>query len=304
MGAAAAATPGAAGACTGGSLYIAAHEDDPLLFMLPDLGNDILAGRCVRVVILTAGDAGLGQAYFEGREAGLADALAAIARVPSHWRVRDAGIPHHPALLYMLQGNQRVSLVFLQLPDGRFDGDGFDGRGSMKELWERAIPTLTSLAMSPSPPSYAPSTYTRRGLIDAIRWLILDTRPNKIGLQDYVGPLDSPSDHSDHRAGARFSLAAAASYPYPAALVGYIDYAVLGDPVNLSGAAVKMKETAWFAYVPHDNQLSAVCPTIQSCLTPGNYGNYWFRQYTISPTVQLPLKTARASARQARVLAR
>jgi LmbE family N-acetylglucosaminyl deacetylase len=279
--------------CVGGSLYIAAHEDDPLLFMMPDIGHDIAAGRCVRVVILTAGDAGLDQGYWQRREAGLAAALAVVAGLPDRWRVRDAGVPEHPAPLLTLTGNPRLSLVFLQLPDGRSDGSGFDGRGSMKQLWENTIPTLTSLPVAPASATYHPSSYTRRALIDALLWLMTDTKPRKIGIQDYVGSVDGSGDHSDHRAGARFAVAAAQSYRGPGKLIGYIDYQILGNPPNLDRKDAAQKQAAWFAYLPYDNQVSVGCRTVESCMSPGNYGNYWSREYLISPAMRLPSSSAR-----------
>lgn len=289
-----AAPPGLVGPrpiCTGGSLYVAAHPDDPLLFMLPDLDHDIAAGRCVAVVILTAGDAGRPQDYWQSREAGLANALALLAGRASHWRACDLGIPGHPAVRATLQGDPRLSLVFMRLPDGRMDGTGFLGRGSLKMLWEGTSQTLASLGVSPQVARYQSSTYTRTDLIDALGWVIDTIQPSRIGVQDYVGSVDGTGDHSDHRAGARFVLAAAQSYAHRATLVGYLDYQILGYPPNVSGRDVARKQAAWFAYLPHDSllKLGGTCATVTGCLSPGNYGNYWSRQYVISPPVRLPV---------------
>ena len=277
---------------TGRDLFVAAHEDDPLLFMLPDLGQDIVRSRCVRVVILTTGDAGLGRSYWERREAGLAAALAEMSRVADDWHRQDAGIPGHTAPLYTLNANPRVSLLFLELPDGGFAGQGFDGRGSLKQLWEDKIATLTSVAGGPTLSGYRPSTYSHVGLVKALLWLMVDFRPTMIGLQDFVGSVDGSGDHSDHRAGARFALAAAQLYPWPAHLVGYQDYDILAFPSNIGAQGTALKQAAFYAYVPYDDQLKYVCPTPQSCMTPGNYGNYWSRQYRLDPALRLPVKAA------------
>ncbi len=288
----------AAGPCArGSSLYVAAHEDDPLLFMLPDIGHDVDARRCVRVVILTAGDAGLGQAYWQDREAGLAAALAVLAGLPDRWRLRDAGIPGHPAPLYTLTRNRRVSLVFLQLPDGRFDGSGFGGRGSLKQLWEGTIPTLTSLSVSPASAGYRPSSYPRQGLIEALRGLMVRSKPDTIGIQDYVGSVDGSGDHSDHRAGARFALAAAQAYGGPARLVGYLDYQILAYSPNVSAEDAAGKQAAWFAYAPHDLLVWGGCWNVETCMSPGNYGNYWTREYPILPAIRLRPETSHHARR-------
>src|SRR4051794_9535498 len=62
----------AAGApgCSRTSLNIVAHEDDDLLFMNPDIQNDLAAGSCMTTVFLTAGDGGYGTAYWHERELG------------------------------------------------------------------------------------------------------------------------------------------------------------------------------------------------------------------------------------------
>lgn len=41
--------------CTAGSLTFAAHPDDDLIFMSPDLLEDVTGGSCSRTVYLTAG---------------------------------------------------------------------------------------------------------------------------------------------------------------------------------------------------------------------------------------------------------
>ena len=59
----------AAGPCTGAVIYIAAHQDDTLLFQSPALLEDVRANKCVRTVFTTAGDAGKAAKYWEGRPA-------------------------------------------------------------------------------------------------------------------------------------------------------------------------------------------------------------------------------------------
>jgi LmbE family N-acetylglucosaminyl deacetylase len=274
--------------CGARTLYIAAHEDDPILFMLPDIGDDISAGRCVQIVLLTAGDAGLGQGYWLGREAGIAAAVAEVAGVPDAWRMRDAGIPGHPAPLFTLGTNPRVSLVFLRLPDGRSDGSGFNGRGSLLQLWEGAIAELSSLSLDPPSPTYSPSTYTRSGLIESLLWLMNKAEPDKIGIQDYVGEVNGCGDHSDHRAGARFALAAARSYRHPAVLYGYQDYQIRGEPANLTPDQEAEKQKAWLTYVAYDS-MPGLCRTTIECDAAENFGQYWLREYTF-PAVQLPMQ--------------
>ena len=51
-------------------VYFSAHQDDDLIFMSPSLLNDVASGVGVWTVYLTAGDAGLGEDYWRGREEG------------------------------------------------------------------------------------------------------------------------------------------------------------------------------------------------------------------------------------------
>ena len=77
---------------SGKTLNIVAHEDDDLLFLSPDLLHAIQAGRSVRTVFLTAGDAGNDTAYWTGREAGMQAAYAQMCGVANTWTQTDAGI--------------------------------------------------------------------------------------------------------------------------------------------------------------------------------------------------------------------
>lgn len=67
-------------------LAFVAHLDDDLLFMNPDIASNIEAGGCVRVVYLTASDAGEGEGYMLGRERGVRAAYAYMAHQPDVWK--------------------------------------------------------------------------------------------------------------------------------------------------------------------------------------------------------------------------
>jgi len=75
-------------------------------------------------------------------------------------------------------------------------------------------------------------------------------------------------------------------------VVGYQDYQILAYRPNVGPRGEAQKQAAFYAYVPYDDQLAHVCPTPQSCMTPGNYGNYWSRQYHLLPVLHIPVKTA------------
>src|SRR4051812_43618475 len=61
----------AAVSCPAGTVMnIVGHSDDDLLFLSPDLVHAVQGGWCVRTVVVTAGDAGRGAAYWQNREQG------------------------------------------------------------------------------------------------------------------------------------------------------------------------------------------------------------------------------------------
>ena len=65
------------------NIYFSAHQDDDLIFMSPSLMDDVASGG-VWTVYLTAGDAGLGEDYWRGREEGERAAYSAMGA--TGWR--------------------------------------------------------------------------------------------------------------------------------------------------------------------------------------------------------------------------
>ena len=145
-------------------LAFVAHLDDDLLFMNPDIASNIEAGGCVRLVYLTASDAGEGDGYMLGRERGVRAAYAYMAHQPEEWK-EDAGTAGGRRIArFTLKGNPRVQLWHMRLKDPWL------GKG-----WG----SLTPLSRTESEPGqnvdtlgpYAES-YTREQLIDTLADLI------------------------------------------------------------------------------------------------------------------------------------
>jgi LmbE family N-acetylglucosaminyl deacetylase len=265
--------------CKTHEAYVFAHEDDVLLFMMPAVSDAIAAGDCVRLIELTAGDAGTGVAgYWQGREAGLRVALASIAAEPNAWTKRDARIPDHPATFWKLKGNPRLTVVFLNLPDGQSEGTGFNATGyqSLYKLWEKQISSMTTVDKK--------STYTRPELIQTIAGLIRTSSATVVGIQDYTAPFTtvSPHDHFDHVAGALFTKLALTQYQIPATLIGYQDYSISGLGENLTPEQTTLKQDAFELYVPHDSEVQTVCETDSAC-SASTFAPYWSREYPLPP---------------------
>jgi LmbE family N-acetylglucosaminyl deacetylase len=265
----------AAGCAAGSTLYTVAHADDSILFQDPDIRTDIAAGRCVRTIFLTAGDAGLDATYWQGRENGVAAAYADLAAQPNVWRTADAGIPGHPAPLLTLVANPAVSIVFLRLPDGQSRGRGFGSTGlvSLEKLWLETVPSMTAVDRT--------SSYTRAELVAALTAAMTTYGADTIRTQDFLGAFGD-GDHSDHHAAAYFTRAAGELYVPRHTLIGYVGYGISTLAVNLSAAAAAAKQQTFFVYAPFDPPL---CQTVATC-EPAAYAGWWSRQYVNATVVQ------------------
>jgi LmbE family N-acetylglucosaminyl deacetylase len=248
---------------------VGAHEDDALLFMSPDLAHDVQAGKCVRSVVVTAGDNGMNQTYWHNRELGLEAALANMAGVANVWTDSDAGIAGHPMVLATLNAAPSVSVVFMRLPDGNLNGDGFvtTGFSSLQKLWTEALPSLTPVDNTAS--------YTRQGLIDTLTQLMAGSKATTIQTQDYVGAFGD-GDHSDHYGTGYFTRAAHQNYTTKHTLVGYQGYGTQTRPANVTGADLTAKQNAFFIYTPFDTN---TCQTFDTCTGP--IDDWLARQYTV-----------------------
>ena len=108
------------------TLNVVAHQDDDLLFMNPDIMHDIAAGRCVRTVYITAGDGGNDSFYWLRREQGSEAAYSYMAGLDDIWTQRTISLNSHEFItIANPRGNDQISLVFMQLPDGNIWGQGF-----------------------------------------------------------------------------------------------------------------------------------------------------------------------------------
>ena len=76
--------------------------------MNPDIASNVEAGGCVRLVYLTASDAGEGDGYMLGRERGVRAAYAYMAHQPDEWTEDTAVAGGHDRALHA-QGTRACS---------------------------------------------------------------------------------------------------------------------------------------------------------------------------------------------------
>lgn len=257
-------------ACSSGStLNIVAHEDDDLLFLSPDLITDIRAKRCVTTVFVTAGDANLGNSYWRSREDGVKAAYALMAGESNSWKEVSAGI-NKTATVFTLRSNSSISLVFLRLPDGNWDGSGFSNNNneSIKKLWQGNISSIKTVDGA--------AAYSKQDLISALLSLMNKYNPDKIKTQNYVDGY-SGADHSDHFTAAYAAFEAHKQYSKAHNFSGYLGYATSSRSANLSGGDLTLKKNAFYLYGNYD---ANVCNSALACQS-SSYGAWLERQYIV-----------------------
>jgi LmbE family N-acetylglucosaminyl deacetylase len=233
----------------GRTLNIVAHQDDDLLFLSPDLLHAIQSDRTVRTVFLTAGDAG--SDLWQTREVGVQAAYAQMCGVANAWTQTDAGIAEHAIPVFTLADHPSVSVAFLRLPDGNFNGAGFASttHQSLQQLWIGSISTIETIDGS--------SRYSKATLISVLTRLMFSFQPDHIHTQDYIGTYGD-GDHSDHHSVAYFVQAARQMYITSHSFIGYEGYAASSRLANITGVDLIAKQNAFQAYAHYDKVVGAV----------------------------------------------
>jgi LmbE family N-acetylglucosaminyl deacetylase len=259
-------------------MNIVAHQDDDLLFMNPDLTQSIKAGDCIRTIYVTAGDGGQGQFYWLSREQGSEAAYShMIGLTNPDWIQRIVQVANHEYITVANpKGNKSISLIFMHLPDGDIQGQGFASSNyqSLAKLNAGTIKTINSID--------GQSYYSSPQLVAALTSLMHTYQPAEIRTQaDYVSK--QFPDHSDHITVGSFVQKAYAQYEkqqynnqVTIPIKFYIGYPIHSMPANVSGAQLAQKEATFLAYAKYDG---AVCHTIQQCQATPTYGAYLTREY-------------------------
>ena len=234
-------------------LAFVAHLDDDLLFMNPDIASNVEAGGYVRLVYLTASDAGEGDGYMLGRERGVRAAYAYMAHQPDEWTEDTAVAGGHTIARFTLKGNPRVQLWHMRLKDPWL-GQGW---GSLTPLSRvESEPGQTADTLGPHA-----ERYTRPDLVDTLADLIRQYAPTTVRhLDDTINvPYTqlcwrcAGHGHPDHIASARLVREAMLRVPGNYAEAGYIDYpsqerASNLDPAEIAGKSVIFQHYAWNDY--------------------------------------------------------
>lgn len=264
--------------CTEGTiLQIVAHPDDDLLFMNPALLQSVDTGMCIRTLYLTAGDNGGGAYYWIERQLGVEAAYSTMSRRHAVWQSQSIKLGDTQyATVSNMRGNDKIALIFLNLPDGNTHGNGFAGTdyASLQKLNAGVVPSVVSIDTQ--------SVYTRADIESVLGQLMMAFRPTEVRYLTPEAGVDI-SDHSDHAAVGwlvrdflgRYQSAAFT----PPLRTEYVGYPQQSLAENVSGELLSRKEASFMAYAKHDN---GVCQTLDICYAQTTYGKYLPRQYTLT----------------------
>ena len=259
-------------------MNIVAHQDDDLLFMNPQVIKDIDAGYCVRSVYITAGNDGEQSPYWIGREEGSETAYSYMLNSSSVWLQKTVELNSHEFItVASSRGNNKISLIFVLLPDGNLEGQGFSSSNyeSLAKLNAGTIKVINSVD--------GQSYYGPGDLINALSSLMSTYRVTEINTQsEFTGTRFT--DHSDHNTTGFFATLAYKLYEtqqYDNLVTLPITY-YLGYPVheltpNLSGPLLQEKEAAFIKYAAYDGH---VCQSLSACLRTPTYAAYLTSEYT------------------------
>lgn len=261
-------------------LAFVAHLDDDLLFMNPDVASNIEAGGCVRLVYLTASDAGEGEGYMLGRERGVRAAYAYMAHQPDAWKEDTGIVAGRQIARFTLTGNPRVQLWHMRLKDPWL------GKG-----WG----SLTPLSRTESEPNQSVDTlgphaevYTREQLVDTLAEMIRQYGPTTVRhLDDTISvPYTqlcwrcAGHGHPDHIASARLAREAMLRAPGNYAETGYIDYPSQERATNLAESEIASKSVIFQHYAWNDYHY---CAGPKGCQEPAGPAAAWVqRAYYVS----------------------
>lgn len=221
-------------------LFVAAHFDDDMIFMQPEL-LDALANHSVTTVYVTSGDPKKG----EGRERAVfaAARTAYSAVLGSHdWDCGEILLVGEPARHCRLR-DREVSLVALDLPDGGLDGAHRDSLLHLVDGEATSVPILG--------PEGGRANVD--DIVGELAELIETTAPSQIHALDVAAT--HGRDHSSHLLSSSFALWGAARVGYTGALRWHRGYNVEDLPATLTDETAPARmlgyfEACYFGFAP------------------------------------------------------
>ena len=254
-----------------------AHYDDDLVFANPTLLQALESGRRAHSCFITASDAGAGMsAYVDGRERGIRAAYDTMRDARGNWSDRSVVLDNGVSVtLTRPDGDDRVSLSFLRLPDGGLRGNGYASTGwqSLAKLVAGDLPSLRTLDNGqPITAELLRSTVTEIVVAyDATTVITHDP-----GFADLHG-----DDHPDHQSVGRVVASAVDDGVIDGDLMQYaIGYPAALRPANIAPDLLARKLEAFASYARHDPVVTREQP--HEYLLVRGFGEWLQRHYLVS----------------------
>ncbi|MGN7970411.1 PIG-L family deacetylase [Microbacterium sp. 22296] len=250
-----------------------AHPDDDIIFANPTISDAIDAGDCVRSIFVTAGDAGKGMRYVEARELGILRAYNDMRGMQGLWDPTDLTLISGVHVRRLSpQGDPRVSVMFLRLPDGNITGEGFADTGfaTLGDLFDGGIPALS--------PVTGGAPVTRDQLLATVRELSVGFAPGRVLTHIPRGSAFAAGDHPDHSAVGGVVREALSTDPAVSPGIRYfVGYPSADLPRNLDGAVLDAKVDTYRIYAQQDEVIR--CADRAACLGTRTFGEWLRRSY-------------------------
>ncbi|MCF2526830.1 PIG-L family deacetylase [Yinghuangia soli] len=235
-------------------LNVVAHHDDDLLFLSPNLIQDLQSGAHVRSMYFVASDYRKYPQYMKDREEGVRQAYAlALGRKPSEWRFEPYAAGGVQATLWKLGDN--VSILETRIPDGfRKTPLGAE------RLWALYAENKT-IATRPGD-TFPEQKVNRDALVRYLHEVVAEYRPTVLNTLDPTADLQGTPDaqggfHQDHIAVSRLVIFAFEGRPGAPQINYFRDYTIDGAPANLAKAQAKLKAKYFHKYTEHDSDAAS-----------------------------------------------
>jgi len=253
-----------------------AHYDDDLIFANPTVQHSLDRGQRTRSFFFTAGDAGTGMSkYVDGREAGIRAAYDNMRGRSGTWSDRSVVLRNGVTVTVTRpEGDDRVALTFLRLPDGGLGGAGYaaTGRQSLRQLVTGELPSLRTLDTE--------QVITLELLRSTVAELVVAFDATTV-LSHHPGSANGPgSDHPDHQSVGNVMATAVDAGLIDADVVHYaLGYAAAARPVNISPDILARKLDVFASYASHDPVIAR--DEVHEYLEIRGFGAWLQRQYLV-----------------------
>ena len=253
-----------------------AHYDDDLVFANPTLLQALGDGAHAHSFFLTASDAGAGMSdYVDGREAGIRNAYDTMRGAQRNWSDESVTLSNGVTLTVTRpDGDDRISLSFLRLPDGGLRGGGYAATGwqSLAKLVAGELGSLRTLDTG--------QEITLEQLRSTAAEVVAACSATTV-ISNYPGFDDPPGDdHPDHQSVGRIVASAVASGEIDPGIAQYaIGYPSARLPANIPLDLLNRKLEVFAAYGAHDPVVTRA--EVQDYLHVRGFGEWLQRQYLL-----------------------